>query len=178
MTILGKHTVHELNDLVNALSYEVSQTQKASAACAAWAQRDPPAFADWSAKLAQAVAGWSHAVHVAMVRIDETPHALWDTVPAESHYQGCLTAFKPFDDLIRTFMQTSQCAITFDHTPQPTAPDLDLDVYKGADKAAKWIEKESSSVTGKAKSYAPVVAVVGLGALVVVVVAVRKSVVG
>ena len=35
MTILGKHTVHELDDLVNALSYEVSQTQKASAACAA-----------------------------------------------------------------------------------------------------------------------------------------------
>ncbi len=86
--------------------------------------------------------------------------------------------FKPFDDVIRTFMQTSQCAITLDQVPQPTAPDLDLDVYKGADKAAKWIEKESSGVTGKAKSYGPVVAVVGLGALVVVVVAVRKSVVG
>jgi len=115
----------------------------------------PPAFADWSAKLAQAVAGWSHAVHVAMVRIDETPHALWYTVPAESHYQGCLTAFKPFDDLIRTFMQTSQCAITFDHTPQPTAPDLDLDVYKGTDKAAKWIEwKRSSRSAGSRSSLA------------------------
>ena len=39
MTILGKHTVHELDDLVNALSYEVSQTQKASAACAATSAR-------------------------------------------------------------------------------------------------------------------------------------------
>jgi hypothetical protein len=109
-----------------------------------------------------------------MVRIDETPQALWDTVPAEAHYQGCLTAYHPFDDLIRTFIQVSQCPISFDDMPQPTATDLDLDVYKGADKATKWIEKEGHAAAGNAKSYAPVV-VLGLGALVAMVVAVRKS---
>jgi len=36
MTILGEHTVHELNDLVTALSYEVSQTMKANIACVSW----------------------------------------------------------------------------------------------------------------------------------------------
>ena len=75
MTILGEHTVHELNDLVTALSYEVSQTMKANIACVSWAQRDPKAFADWNTKLVQVMAGWSTAVHVAMVRIGETPQA-------------------------------------------------------------------------------------------------------
>jgi hypothetical protein len=177
MTILGEHTVHELNDLVNALSYEVSQTMKANVACTSWMQRDPKAFADWNTKLVQAMTGWSTAVHIAMVRIDETPQALWDTVPAEPHFQGCLTAYAPFDDLIRTFIQASQCPISFDQMPQPTAADFDLDVYKSTDKATKWIEKEGGAAAGKAKSYAPVVAL-GLGALVAVVVAVRKSITG
>jgi hypothetical protein len=70
----------------------------------------------------------------------------------------------------------SQCPITFDQMPQPTAADFDLDVYKSADKATKWIEQQGGAAAGKAKSYAPVV-VLGLGVVVVVVVAVRKSVV-
>jgi hypothetical protein len=176
MTILGEHTVHELNDLVTALSYEVSQTMKANVACPMWAQRDPNAFADWNTKLMQAMAGWSTAVHVAMVRIGETPQALWDAVPAEAHFQDCLTAYHPFDDLIRTFLQQSQCPISFDQMPQPTAADFDLDAYKSADKATKWIEQQSSAAAGKAKSYAPVV-VLGVGVVVVVLVAVRKSIV-
>lgn len=175
MTILGEHTVHELNDLVTALSYEVSQTMKANVSCTAWAQRDPNAFADWNTKLLQAMSGWSDAVHVAMVRIGETPQALWDTIPAEAHFQGCLTAFAPFHDLIRTFEQQSQCPISFDQMPQPTAPDFDLNVYKSADTATKWIETKSSEVAGKAKSFAPV-AIVGVGIVVVVVIAARKSI--
>jgi hypothetical protein len=177
MTILGEHTVHELNDLGNALSYEVSQTMKASVACTSWMQRDPKAFADWNTALMQAMGGWSTAVHIAMVRIDETPQALWDTVPAEPHFQGCLTAYHPFDDLIRTFIQVSQCPISFDAMPQPTAPDFDLSAYQSADKATKWIETQGHAAAGKAKSYAPVV-VVGLGALIAVVVAIRKSIAG
>ena len=175
MTILGQHTVHELNDLVNALSYEVSQTMKANVACTSWMQRDPKAFADWNTTLMQAMAGWSTAVHVAMVRIDETPQALWDTVPAEQHFQDCLTAYHPFDDLIRTFMQVSQCPISFDQIPQPTAPDADLSVYQGADKATKWVEKTGQAAAGKAKSYAPVV-VAGVGVVAAVVLAVRHAV--
>ncbi|MGD0528553.1 MAG: hypothetical protein ABSE49_25690 [Polyangiaceae bacterium] len=173
MTILGEHTVHELNDLVNALSYEVTQTQKAIIACTAWAQRDPSAFADWNTKLVQAMAPWSDALHIAMVRIGETPQALWDAVPAEAHYQGCLTAYHPFDDLIRTFMQQSQCPISFDQMPQPTAADFDLDAYKSADKATKWIETQGSAAAGKAKSYAPVV-VLGLGVVAAFAIAAHK----
>jgi hypothetical protein len=176
VTILGEHTVHELNDLVTALSYEVSQTMKANIACTTWAQNDPKAFADWNTKLMQTMAGWSTAVHVAMVRIGETPQALWDTVPAEAHFQGCLTAYHPFDDLIRTFVQQSQCSISFDQMPQPTAADFDLDAYKSADKATKWIEQQGSAAASKAKSYVPVL-VLGVGAVVVVLVAIRKSIV-
>ena len=175
MTILGEHTVHELNDLVNALSYEVTQTQKAIIACTSWAQRDPKAFADWNTKFVQLMGPWADALHVAMVRIGETPQALWDAVPAEAHYQGCLTAYHPFDDLIRTFMQASQCTISFDQMPQPTADDLDLDAYKGADKATKWIEKTGQAAAGKAKSYAPVV-VAGVGVVAAIVLAVRHAV--
>jgi hypothetical protein len=102
--------------------------------------------------------------------------ALWDTVPAEAHFQACLTAYHPFDDLIRTFIQQAQCAISFDEMPQPTAADFDLDAYKSADKATKWIEQQGSAAAGKAKSYAPVV-VLGVGVVVVVLVAVRKSIV-
>ena len=173
MTILGEHTVHELNDLVNALSYEVNQTQKAIIACTSWAQRDPKAFADWNTKLVQAMGPWSDALHIAMVRIGETPQALWDTVPAEAHYQACLTAYHPFDDLIRTFIQTSQCPISFDQMPQPTATDLDLSVYQGADKATKWIETQGHAAVGKAKSYAPVV-VLGVGALAALAIVAHK----
>jgi hypothetical protein len=175
MTILGQHTVHELNDLVKALSYEVSQIMAANVACTSWAQRDPKAFADWNTQFVQAMAGWSPAVHIAMTRIDETPQAMWDVVPAEPHFQGCLKAFVPFHDVIRTFMQVSQCPISFDNMPQPTATDTDLDVYKSADKATKWIEKTGQAAAGKTKSYAPVV-VAGVGVVAAVVLAVRHAV--
>jgi hypothetical protein len=177
MTILGEHTVHELNDLVKALSYEITQTQKAGIACTSWAQRDPKAYADWNTQLLEAMGAWSKASHAAMVAIDRTPQSLWDVVPAEQYFQDCLTAYHPFDDLIRTFMGVSQCPISFDQMPQPDASDLDLDAYKSADKAAKWIEKTAQDGERKTKSYAPVV-VLGVGALVGVVIAVRKAILG
>jgi hypothetical protein len=175
MTILGQHTVHELDDLVKALGFEVQQIQAASVACRGWMQRDPQAYAAWNTQLLVAMGGWSKAVGIAKMRIDETPQALWDTMPAEAHFQGCLDAFKPFDDLTRTFLQQSGCTIAFDGMPQPTAPDFDLRQYQVADRATKWIETKAGAATAKAKSYAPAI-VIGLGVLIAVVVAVRSRV--
>lgn len=174
MTILGQHTVHELDDLVKALGFEVQQIQAGAVACRGWMLRDPQAFATWNTQLINAMAGWSKAVSIAKMRIDETPQALWDTVPAEPHFQGCLDAFKPFDDLTRTFLQQSGCTISFDGMPQPTAPDFDLRGYQVADRATKWIDKQAGAAAAKAKRYAPVV-VVGLGVFVAVVLAIRSA---
>jgi hypothetical protein len=139
-------------------------------------QRDPQAFATWNTQFINAMAGWSKAVAVAKMRIDETPQALWDAVPAEAHFQGCLDAFHPFDDLVRTFLQQSGCTISFDGVPQPTAPDFDLRQYQIADRATKWIEKQAGAAAVKAKSYAPAI-LVGLGVVALaVVVAVRSRV--
>jgi hypothetical protein len=168
MTILGQHTVHELDDLVKALGFEVQQFQAAGVACRSWMQRDPQAYAAWNTQLVLAMAGWSTAVGIAKTRIDETPQALWDAVPAEAHFQGCLDAFHPFEDLTRTFLQQSECTISFDGTPQPTAPDFDLRQYQAADRATRWIEKQAGAVEVKAKSYAPVI-IVGLGVVVVTI---------
>jgi hypothetical protein len=168
MTILGEHTVHELDDLVKALGFEVQQIQAANIACRAWMQRDPQAFATWNTQLIQAMAGWSKAVGIAKTRIDETPQALWDAMPAEAHFQGCLDAFHPFEDLIRTFLQQSGCTVSFDGVPQPTAPDFDLRQYQLADRATKWIDKQAGAAAAKAKSYAPAI-LVGLGVVVVAV---------
>jgi hypothetical protein len=77
--------------------------------------------------------------------------------------------------LIRTFIQQSQCPISFDQMPQPTANDLDLSVYQGADKATKWIEKQGQTAAGKAKSYAPLV-VLGVGAVAVLAAVAHKTV--
>jgi hypothetical protein len=175
MTILGQHTVHELDDLVKALSYQVSQITTANLNCKGWPQRDPQGYANWADQLAKATTAWGDVVHSVMRRIELTPELTWDVVPAEGDFQAIAKAFEPFEDLTRTFMAQAQCAISFDKTPQPTAPDLDLTAYKVSDSAVKWVEKQEKAVTRKASVVLPLVAG-GLGALAALLLALRRAV--
>ena len=168
MTILGRAHRPRLNDLVTALSYEVSQTMKASVACAAWAQRDPKAFADWNTKLVQAHGG----VVPRGPRRDgahrrDAAGALGHR-PRRAHFQDCLTAYHPFDDLIRTFMQQSP-------VPDLVRPDAAAD--RARPRPRRLQERRQGDQVDRASRAAPLrarrratrpVVVLGLGVVVVV----------
>ncbi len=157
MTIFGQHTIHELDDLLKALSYEVDQIAKASADCAGWKQRDPQGYSAWTNELSKVMAEWAHVSHVAMRRVELTPHATWDYVPLEGDYQRLLRAFQPFHELVRRFMRESQCTVTMSAVPQPTAPDFDLQAYQTADAATKWVEGKAVNFTATSKRVLPIV---------------------
>ena len=128
MTILGKRTVHELNDLVNALSYEVSQTRRRTSA-----GRVGSAGPEGVRRLEhQARSGDGGVVHGGPRRdgrIGETPQAFGtrfppsrtsrvpDGVPAVRRSDPDVHAEPPVPHLVRPM-------------PQPTAPDLDLDATR------------------------------------------------
>lgn len=175
MTILGQHTVHELDDLVKAHNYHVDQLTKASANCSAWKQRDPQGYAAWSTDFTQAAANWAHVSHVAMNRIDLTPQSMRDYVPLESDYQAVLTAFHPFDDLTLRFTRDSQCSVDMSATPQPQAPDADLQAYQTADAATKWIDKKAKDAATGTMKVVPIV-LGGVGVALTALLLARRAV--
>jgi hypothetical protein len=175
MTVFNQHTVHELDDLVKALSYQVGQITQASSQCAAWKQRDPQGYAAWSSDLSKATAEWARVSHAAMKIIDRTPHVAWDMAPVESDYQAVAKAFQPFEGLTGTFMRDSHCPLSFPDNPQPTAPDADLVAFQATDAAAKWIDKEAKGVAKRSKTVVPFV-IGGVGLAVVAVLLARRAV--
>ncbi len=174
MTILNQHTVHELDDLVKALSYQVAQVTSAYQQCASWKVRDPQGYAAWASDLSKATATWARVSHAAMKVIGLTPHLGWDVVPAEGDYQAVAKAFEPFEDLIRTFIRESQCTLSMPSVPQPTAPDADLVAFKATDSATRWIDKEAKAVAAGSKSIAPYV-FGGLGLALATALMVRRA---
>lgn len=176
MTIFGQHTVHELDDLLKALSYEVDQISRASADCAAWKQRDPQGYSAWTSEWSKFIAEWAHVSHVAMRRVELTPHATWDYVPLEDDYQRLLRAFQPSHELERRFLRESQCTVTMSAVPQPTAPDFDLQAYQAADSATKWIEGKAVNLTVTTKRVVPVI-LGGVGLTIAAVLLARRAVI-
>jgi len=96
-------------------------------------------------------------------------------VPLENDYQAVLTAFHPFDDLVRRFMRDSHCALTMPDVLQPQAPDADLNAFKAADAATKWMDKKAQSVVAGSKILVPIV-VGGVGLAVGAVLLARRAV--
>jgi hypothetical protein len=175
MTVFNQHTVHELDDLLKALSYQVAQITQANLQCASWKERDPKGQAAWSSELSTATAHWARASHSAMRVVEFTPHAAWDFTPVERDYQAIAKAFQPFEDLARTFAREAQCPMPMPNTPQPTAPDLDLKAFQATDAATKWIDQKAADLGKRTRSIAPLV-LGGLGLAVAAVLLARRVV--
>lgn len=167
MTVLhGEHTVGEVNDLVNALDYEVRQIAKAAACASAdvsWMTGPHAQDATaWLNDYNDAVAAWNVAVTDARALVSVTPNALWDVTPAEPIFDELTNAFSPFDDLDRRARGQGNigfprgCLPVYPNVPQPQSADLDLAAYDAADAAYKATKQWTIVAGGSA------VAVVGV----------------
>ena len=164
---VGAHTVHEVVDLANAWDYFVSQ-QAAAVNCArvaGWAAQygygEQDASTQWLDLFGDATATY-YAVRVdvdALVAALKAAGGDWDTdgawlakgTTSVDVWAEMLAAVAPFTTLDR-WLRTQgnptgfpqQCLPTYPKTPQPTAPDWQLDLYKtltnlpGMSPSAPW----------------------------------------
>ncbi len=186
MTILGKHTIAELRDLIKAMSYEVKQIQEGYAAVEAdwWTVDSAKAQAwaiDWEAfktrfKTALSAADIRFAIASNMLGVRDS------VIPAEEAYQGVLRAvtvqtdgsFAPTDmaglhnRLIEVRRTMGKADISFADMPQPGADtDADLAAFVQTDLALRNLEatakKAGSAVASSPTTYLVLAGAAGLG---------------
>jgi hypothetical protein len=155
-TILGAWTIGELHDLLAAKAYEVGQINAVATSCApAWAAADPTGYGQWAGELYDANQAFAVAQKSAQGVLDLAPQAIWSFTPAGLAWDQVIAASHPFQGLYARMTQSGQCAAPdFSRMPQPTASDLDLNVFKLADVATKKIEGAAASVTSAVSSRA------------------------
>jgi len=167
---LGSHTMAELKDMLAVATYEAERMRVAETSCVAWLQADPHGFQDWSARLTAVLARLPSLVAQARDLIDSTPSALEAVWPAGSTYDQIL-AWRRDLSVLDSELRTGGhgCApATYADMPQPTAPDPDLQAFKGAQAVTKPIDTAIASAKHFAESRTPWVALGALGAVAVV----------
>lgn len=188
MTILGQHSVEDLQDLVKSTDYSVNTIQKTYDGFAAdWKSKDPLVHADWLTDWTMLRGRYKEAREKAAKGI-QAAELLWNirnsVIPAEPRYQDILVSLHkdpkgPYvkgdlQDLYNRFADAQKKPIIFNQ-PQPTGSDVDLLVYSGADKTIKAGEtaaKEAKKAVEEAAKANPLWVAggiaIGLGALAVV----------
>lgn len=159
MTILGKHTVSELKELLDAKDYQIRQVDEKAKSI--FSHLDQDWQNDWSMFLDR----WKLARGKANSMITKTLLAnsfVGPTVmPAEDEYQAVLHALThttgtvqkgDFQDLSNRVDAISK--IDFSKTPQPNALDLDLAGFKNADSTKKAIDEAARQAAEGAKAAA------------------------
>jgi hypothetical protein len=172
---LGSHTVAELKDMLAVATYEAERMRVAETGCIAWLQADPHGFQDWSGRLTAVLARLPSLVAQARDVIDSTPSALEAVWPAGSTYEALL-AWRRDLSVLDSELRTGGhgCApATYADMPQPTAPDPDLQAFKGAQAVTKPIDTAIASAKHFAESRTPWV-VAGLVGGVALILFLRK----
>jgi hypothetical protein len=146
MTILGKHTISELRDLLKAYDYQFDELSRAfDTASSEWANADTGGRDTWKRDFdAWNASTWQPARNRANTSLAGTATSLQDITTDEPTYQATATAFAPlvdFDRRLRTAPKAAAAyAPDYKSNPQPTAVDADLGAYKSADASTKVIE--------------------------------------
>jgi hypothetical protein len=150
VSLFGKHTVDELQDLLTARDHANDEVAKARAAHPNVAAIDPTWDRDWGAFMAR----YKPAQRAAVIKVSEnafglTPNSL---IVAETEYQGILDALSKvhtvdgaahispgdFSDLQ---MRLSKMGVPVQYTmPQPKALDVDLLKYNIAETSVKAVQ--------------------------------------
>ena len=174
--LFGMHTVGDLSDLRDALSYEVGMLTAAYNECAAsWQAADAathdPWKKDFDAAQTQFGSGWNQAQAIigAGASVMSLPY------PGVDDAWNALTAtVRVFSDLDRRMRAAGMCnPPDYKDMPQPKHGDLDLSLYNFSGSILKGVQKGAEAVGTIAKSAVPWVLVAGALALAVVV-AVRR----
>jgi hypothetical protein len=177
--VLGMHTVGELSDLRDALSYTVGQLTAAYNGCAEhWKATDPashdPWKADFDAGLQRFGQDWDTADTVIRMFPDWVP--IGDAIPgvvpsvASSAWSDILADIHTFTDLDRRMRAAGVCAVpTYANMPQPTHSDIDLKAYNLSGEVLAGVKRGAQAVAGAVTSPIPWVALGGLLAAILVI---------
>lgn len=171
MTILGQHTVNEIQDLLAAKDYTIKQIKTARDTMV-WT--DPVAAADWDKDFAALNKRYDAAALRARAVIISTYATSGGAVPAEGTYQDVLSALSKIPgttqkgDLqdLSNRLKEAGAAQDFSQMPQPKATDADLAGFKAADttiKAGESAAGKAAPIFGAGVALATVVGIIGLG---------------
>jgi hypothetical protein len=143
-TVLGKPTYAELQDLVNAQRAQLAQLDAAKA-CPPWAAADPTGYGAWAASLFDATAKLTAELDSAQGGINIVPVGARALVPViapigmRTAWERVLDAAKPFHTIRAAFDKAGYCPWpSAPPLPQPTATDIDLNVFNWAGKALSF----------------------------------------
>lgn len=163
MTVNGNHTAAELQDLVNAKTYEVGQVAQAYADYSpTWVAKDSGTFVDFTNDWSNFQARWDKALKVAqssltLAKLNPAPS---DVILAEKEYMGLLNALQPhpgivdkgsFQDLYNRLVAAGK-PVDVSKVPQPTAVDRDLQAYQASDTAVKGVQSAGEALKQAATS--------------------------
>lgn len=163
MTIMGKHTVTELADLVNDMDWQIAALLKAYPSLDI--KKDATLAADWAAFMER----WQRAKYAAKAKIFAIKQAstaaggIWtvapDVIPVEESYQEILKALNqqyPLGYTEKDYAGLKQRMnalgpIHYTERPKGAAVDVDFDLYDKSAKAATGIEQTKDKLDTTAK---------------------------
>jgi hypothetical protein len=173
-TIFGYHTIHELQDLLAALTSQVTQITNAyTASSSQWQAANQAEWQAWTDSYNAAMAGWTTEATAAQAMITAassgvnapSDYVLAITTGGDDEFDKLAKAFEPFEALDRQLRQSTAFPAanlpTYASTPQPTAPDLDLAAYQIADSAWQKVKQVGSEVQFRLEQAAPYIAIAG-----------------
>jgi hypothetical protein len=176
--VLGMHTVGELSDLRDALSYTVGQLTAAYNECAelwkaADAESHDPWKADFDAALQRFGRDWDAADLIIKTLPDWLPFS--DAIPgvlpsaASSAWTAIVSDIHEFTDLDRRVRLARVCTgPTYANMPQPTHSDLDLKLFNLSGDILSGVKEGAHSALSAITSPVPWIALGGLLAIVLV----------
>ena len=148
MTIAGYHTAHELADLLKAKDVNIADL---AAAAQAFRGSSEATWVQWLIDFDAFELTWAQTHDYASTLVDvDTLHGLTagDTVTEENAYQKVLSVLPPFDDLVRRWPRLPGAPATYAErpTPQPTAPDADLNVVNATTPIANLVDEVGAAI--------------------------------
>lgn len=168
-TIFGWHTVSELKDLYNALTFQADQIAASyGQAGNLWQAANRAEYDAWTASYTAALAAWNKAVaeaqSVLASNLTVSPnYTLALTADGDDDFDKLAAAFQPFEALDRQLRQATAfppaSLPTYTATPQPTSPDLDLFAYQIADNAWQKTKQIGSAIQDRLERAAPYLAI-------------------
>jgi hypothetical protein len=156
MTILGKHTLEETNNLITDNEWRIQAINDAvhSVPSSKWGEVDPTLPANWDSLLERwTTAKFKAKTNMALISASK-PGAPWAVVPAEDVFQAILHATSTTYPLYTVTdvpgLQNRVAKVTtikFGARPKPTSWDFDLSAYKSADVLAKTSQQAGTAVS-------------------------------
>lgn len=164
MTILGQQSIAELKDLVKSKDGDITALSATFTALApSWSTSDPAAYNDWQSDWNAFHTRYMAARELAVASINAAnllPDVGDTYIPAQTQYNAMLHALSPDgveskNSFSQLYARLNDVYLAANKTPIPNDPpghslnpniDVDLNVYRAADKLAKAGTKDSNTL--------------------------------